>query len=68
MAERDSTAVNRALAAFPPEGVRDESDFLRPREYYEGLAARTFGDAATAQRAFTAARMIVEKILRDQPD
>jgi TolB-like protein/Tfp pilus assembly protein PilF len=66
--ERDSTAVNRALAAFPSEGIRDEADFLRPREYYEGLAARTFGDAATAQRAFTAARVIVEKILRDQPD
>jgi len=66
--ERDSAAVNRALAAFPPEGVRDPSDFLMPRQWYEGLAAGTFGDAATAQRAFTAARVIVAKILRDQPD
>jgi len=66
--ERDSAAVNRALAAFPPEGVRDPSDFLMPRQWYEGLAAGIFGDAATAQRAFTAARVIVEKILRDQPD
>jgi Flp pilus assembly protein TadD len=39
-----------------------------PRQWYEGLAAHTFGDAATAQRAFTAARAIVEKIPRDQPD
>jgi TolB-like protein/class 3 adenylate cyclase/Tfp pilus assembly protein PilF len=68
LAERDRVAVTRALATFPPEGVRDPSDFLMPREWYEGLAARTFGDAATAKAAFTAAAAIVGEMVRDQPD
>ena len=65
--ERDSEATNHALAVMPPQGMQD-SNILSPREWYAGLAARTFGDAAAAHSAFMAARVIVEKVVREQPD
>jgi len=65
--ERDSEATNHALTVMPPQGMQD-SDTLSPREWYAGLAARTFGDAAAAHSAFMAARVIVEKVVREQPD
>ncbi len=68
LTERDSAAMSRALGAIPAEGMQDNSDFLAPREWYAGLAARAFGDSSQAQASFIAARVIVEKIVREQPD
>jgi tetratricopeptide (TPR) repeat protein len=67
--ERDSAATARALTAIPSEGLGDDrNNFQSPREWFVGLAARTFGDAAKAHSAFIAARAIQEKVVRDQPD
>jgi serine/threonine-protein kinase len=67
--ERDSAATARALTTIPSEGLGDDrNNFQSPREWFVGLAARTFGDAAKARSAFTAARAIQEKVVRDQPD
>ena len=68
MAERNSAAANRALAAIPPEGISPGGNFIFPREWFVGVAARTFQDVATARTSFTAARAIEEKLTRDQPD
>ncbi|MFN2622332.1 MAG: FlgO family outer membrane protein [Chthoniobacterales bacterium] len=67
-AERDSAAMARALAAIPAEGMQDDTTFLAPREWYAGLAARTFGDLSAAQTSFTAGRVAADKMLREQPD
>jgi len=68
MAERDSAAVNRALAAIPAGGISPGGNFIFPREWFVGVAARTFNDATTARDSFSAARVLEEKITRDQPD
>jgi tetratricopeptide (TPR) repeat protein len=68
LVERDSAAITRALAVIPPEGMIDIGDLLTPRDWFAGLAARSFGDAATARSAFTAARANLEKVVRKQPD
>jgi TolB-like protein/class 3 adenylate cyclase/Tfp pilus assembly protein PilF len=68
MAERDSAAANRALTAIPPEGISPGGNFIFPREWFAGVAARTFNDAAAARTSFSAARTVEEKITRDQPD
>jgi hypothetical protein len=39
-----------------------------PRSFLEGLAARVRNDLAGAARAFTAARVEMETIVREQPD
>ncbi len=62
-------AIERALAAILPAGTSLGSDnFVCPREWFVGLAARTFGDAEGARTAFTAARAILAKQLREQPE
>ncbi len=67
--ERDRAATDRALAVIPAEGFSlGVADFVRPREWYVGYAARTFGDAESARTAFTAARAKLEQTLREQPD
>jgi serine/threonine-protein kinase len=68
LVERDSAAITRALAVIPPEGMIDIGDFLTPRDWFAGLAARSFGDAATARSAFTAARANLEEVVHKQPD
>ena len=68
MFERDSAAANRALAVIPPEGTAADTNFNFPREWFAGLAAHTFNDPEEARTAFTAARAIAEKMVRDQPD
>jgi tetratricopeptide (TPR) repeat protein len=66
--ERDSAATAHALTAIPSEGLgEDRNNFQSSREWFIGLAARTFGDASKAHSAFTAARAIQEKVVRDQP-
>ena len=39
-----------------------------PPEWFAGLNARTFGDEEGARVAFAAARVKIEKIVREQPD
>ena len=69
LAERDSSAMTRALAAIPSGGKQmDGSNFPLPREYYAGLSGRAFNDMDTARNSFTAARVIVEKVVREQPE
>ena len=68
MWDRDGQATDRALAAIPPEGIATEANFTYPREWFVGVAARSFNDPETARAAFTAARAIAEKLVREQPD
>jgi TolB-like protein/DNA-binding winged helix-turn-helix (wHTH) protein/Tfp pilus assembly protein PilF len=68
MLERDSAQVRRILTIIPPQGMAGHGNFVWPREWFAGLAARTFNDPATARTSFTAARAILDKIVREQPD
>ncbi len=61
--ERDSAAVSRVLTVIPPEG-----NFPWPREWSVAFAARIFNDPAAARTSFTAARVILDKRVREQPD
>ena len=67
LCRRDGAEMTRALASLPPEGII-RRDLILPRSFCEGLIARTRGDATATQTAFTAARVEMEKILREQPD
>ena len=66
--DRDPQAAERAVAAIPPEGIATEANFTYPREWFVGVAARTFDDPETARSAFTAARVIAEKLVHEQPE
>ncbi len=65
--ERDFAAVDSAVAALPRQNsVGDDSEFNR--DFWMGVVARIKGDAASAQAAFTAARIDREKQVQAQPD
>jgi serine/threonine protein kinase/Tfp pilus assembly protein PilF len=66
--ERDVAAAERALATIPPEGFQAYWGFVAPREWYVGYTARIFERPETARVAFAAARAILEKQLRENPD
>ena len=69
LAARDPAGVTRALQSIRAEGLRDVyNNSLWTREWFVGLAARTFGNEERARTAFTAARAIEEKTVREQPD
>jgi TolB-like protein/Flp pilus assembly protein TadD len=69
LAERNRAGVTRALQAMRAEGLRDDyNNSLWPRDWFVGLAAQTFGDAAAARTAFAAAREIELKNVKAQPD
>ena len=68
ISERDRSATEHALAVIPPEGLFTAGNFVCPREWFVGYAARTFGEDEIARAAFTAARSKLEKIVEDQPD
>jgi TolB-like protein/Tfp pilus assembly protein PilF len=65
LCERDPTAVTQALAAIPDSGTAADLNF--PRSWCEGVAARSKGDVATAQRAFLAAHAELERTVSEQP-
>jgi len=67
LCRRDATEMARALASIPPEGIV-RRDLLMPRSFCEALVARARRDAASADTAFTAARVEMEKIVREEPD
>src|SRR4030095_8929687 len=64
---RDAAERASALASLPPEGIIPWNVRM-PRSFFEGLAARVRNDLAGAARVFTAARVEMEKIVREQPD
>ena len=66
--ERDVAAAERAVATIPPEGIQGYLGGVLPREWYVGYTARIFDRPETARSAFTAARAILEKQLREKPD
>jgi TolB-like protein/class 3 adenylate cyclase/Tfp pilus assembly protein PilF len=69
LAKRDSAMATRALQSIRAEGLRDTyNNSLWSRDWFVGVAARTFGEPAKARAAFAAARAIEEKVVRDQPD
>jgi TolB-like protein/class 3 adenylate cyclase len=69
LAGRDSALATRALQSIRAEGLPDTyNNSLYARDWFVGLAARTFGDEAKAHAAFTSARAIEAKVVRDQPD
>ena len=69
LAQRDSALATRALQSIRAEGLPDSyNNSLWARDWFVGLAARTFGDEAKAHAAFTAARAIETKIVHEQPD
>jgi TolB-like protein/Tfp pilus assembly protein PilF/tRNA A-37 threonylcarbamoyl transferase component Bud32 len=63
LCRRDAAEMASALASLAPEGT-----YGVPRSFDEGLAARVGNDATGAEKAFTAARAEMEKIVREQPD
>jgi tetratricopeptide (TPR) repeat protein len=66
LSERDSVATGRALAAIGDGFNRNGLYFSLA--FMKGCVARTFGDDAAARRAFTAARVEIERRVREQPD
>jgi serine/threonine protein kinase/TolB-like protein/Flp pilus assembly protein TadD len=67
LCRRDAAEIASALASLPPEGII-RRDLRMPRSFFAGLAARARSDATGAETAFTAARIEMEKIMREQPD
>jgi TolB-like protein/class 3 adenylate cyclase len=69
LAERDPAMVARALQSIRPEGLRDTyNNSLWTRDWFVGLAARSFGENDNARAAFARARAVEEKTVREQPD
>ena len=66
--ERDRGAMERALAAIPPEGVVGAADTVWPREWYIAVTAKFSNQPEAARTAFSGARSILEETLHDQPD
>jgi TolB-like protein/class 3 adenylate cyclase len=65
--ERNAADVTRAAAAIPAEGAG--SNAVRfPKAWYEGLAARLRGDAASAQETFLRARAVAEHDVQERPE
>jgi serine/threonine-protein kinase len=65
LCRRDAAEITSALASLPAEIIAWSKV---PRSFYEGLAARTRNDATGAEKAFTAAHIEMEKIVREQAD
>jgi TolB-like protein/Tfp pilus assembly protein PilF len=66
--ERDVAAADRALAAIPPEGMAETPELVWPREWYVGYVARTFNRPEAARAAFEATRVILKKLVSEQPN
>jgi TolB-like protein/Tfp pilus assembly protein PilF len=68
LAERDSTAVERALVALGDNPCWNDGAIRLSHSFGEGLLARMTKDEARARAAFEAARAQQEKIVQAQPD
>src|SRR5437588_2120895 len=68
LAERDSTAAERALVALGDNQSWGELPIILSHSFGEGLLARMTKDEARARAAFEAARAHQEKIVQVQPE
>jgi TolB-like protein/class 3 adenylate cyclase/Flp pilus assembly protein TadD len=69
LAERNAAAADAALAVIPEAGAANPYDnSVTPREFFVGLVARTFGNRADAETAFTRARAIAAKKAEEQSE
>jgi len=68
LAERDSTAAERALVALGDNPWLGDGAVQLSRSFGEGLLARMMKDEAKAPAAFSKARAEQEKIVQAQPD
>jgi serine/threonine-protein kinase len=68
LCERDPAAASRALTDVKPGGSSTGWGAHWPRAWFEGLTARTRGDATAARDAFAAARREAEVTVREHPD
>jgi TolB-like protein/Tfp pilus assembly protein PilF len=67
LCRRDTVEAARALASLSPEGIIPFN--VRMSRYFcGGVAARAREDASAAETAFTAARVEMEKVVREQPN
>ncbi|MFL6528348.1 MAG: TPR end-of-group domain-containing protein [Chthoniobacterales bacterium] len=66
LCQRDRSAATRAVAAMDADGCNNEG-IPFPRQWCEGLVARTFGDRTKSEIAFAAAREEIAHTLRDAP-
>jgi serine/threonine protein kinase/tetratricopeptide (TPR) repeat protein len=67
LCERDGDSAERALAALPITGCYDNK-IPFPRTWCAGVVARTRGDEAAAQAAFTTARNEAAKLVATDPE
>ena len=65
--ERDYDAAKIAVAAMPADGSHN-AGFAFPRSWSEAIVARAAGDSKSAYAAFSAARIEVKKVVRNQPN
>jgi TolB-like protein/Tfp pilus assembly protein PilF len=66
LCDRDREAAENAVSAISSGEL--VFFFRTPPAFVEGLVARSFGDKARAESAFSRARVEQEKIVREQPD
>ena len=67
LCERDAAGLARALSHIPANGIAFNLPTF-PLSWCQGLVARTLGDEAAAQKAFSITRAEVERTVREQPD
>jgi TolB-like protein len=67
LCRRDPTEMARALASIPPEGSV-LYNVRMPKNFCEGIGARTQGDASAAEAAFASARAEMAKLVDEQPE
>jgi TolB-like protein len=67
LCRRDATETARALASMPPEGTVPVNVRM-PKNFCEGIAARTRGAASAAEAAFASARAEMAKLVDEQPN
>jgi TolB-like protein/Tfp pilus assembly protein PilF len=67
LTERDTTAAQEALTAMRNTVLSDDTVQF-PRHFMEGVIARMIGDENKARRAFMAARLEQEEIVRAEPN
>jgi tetratricopeptide (TPR) repeat protein len=68
LCERDSVGAGRALPVIAEWCCSFEDGVPFSGAFMKGCVARAFGDDAAAQNAFTAARVQIENIVRQQPN
>jgi TolB-like protein/Flp pilus assembly protein TadD len=68
LCERDVDAASRVLTAWNKDELVGGAGKVYPVSYWQGLIARSSGDTAKAQEAFTRARDILAAQLAKQPN